>query len=245
MIDRISPTRRPAGKVAGYQRWRSLLFLHWPVPVEVLRSLVPAELSLDLHDGVAYVGVVPFAMQGVRPWWCPGAFAFNFLETNVRTYVVAGDRPGVYFFSLDANSRLAVFAARTGWGLPYHYAQCRWLRLGRRDPLPTRRARTGASIRSAINWGEHLEYRCPRRWNISFSSGICSLSSTRGSCSPARCTTRRIRFSRAHLLEVHDELMAAAGFPAACKLPALAHFSPGVDVEIFSLLPTNTVRGQQ
>src|SRR4051812_11011254 len=82
LIDRLSPTLRPAGRVAGFQRWRSLLFLHWPVPVEVLRPLVPAELALDLHDGVAFVGVVPFAMQGVRPRWWPEAFAFNFLETN-------------------------------------------------------------------------------------------------------------------------------------------------------------------
>ena len=77
MIDRIAPTRRPSGRVVGYQRWRSLLFLHWPIPVEILRPLVPAELTLDLHDGVAYVAVVPFVMEGVRPSWWPALFAFH------------------------------------------------------------------------------------------------------------------------------------------------------------------------
>src|SRR5438105_4554153 len=117
MIDRIAPTRRPVGRAAGFHRWRSLLFLHWAVPTEILRSLVPAELALDLYDGVGYVGVVPFAMEAVRPRWCPQRLGFNFLETNVRTYVLANDKPGVFFFSLDASSRIAVLAARAGWGL--------------------------------------------------------------------------------------------------------------------------------
>ena len=142
--------------LARFQRWRSLLFLHWPVPTEVLRSLVPAELSLDLHDGVAYVGVVPFAMQGVRPWWCPEAFAFNFLETNVRTYVLHGDKPGVYFFSLDANSRVAVFAARTWWGLPYHYARMEMSRSGDEICYHSRRASAGAVHQVRYQLGENL-----------------------------------------------------------------------------------------
>ncbi|MCA9069993.1 MAG: DUF2071 domain-containing protein, partial [Planctomycetaceae bacterium] len=121
-LDRIGPTKRPEGRCRGYQKWRSLLFLHWAIPVERLRPLVPAALELDLYEGTAYIGVVPFAMQGVRPRWCPERFAFNFLETNVRTYVSHQGRPGVYFFSLDAASRIAVWAARQFWSLPYFYA---------------------------------------------------------------------------------------------------------------------------
>ena len=111
MIDRTGPTLRPNRPVRGYQKWRSLLFLHWPVPLETLRPLVPKSLEIDLYDGVAWVGVVPFAMFGVRSRWWPPYQAFDFLETNVRTYVHHQGQPGVYFFSLDAASALAVWAA--------------------------------------------------------------------------------------------------------------------------------------
>src|SRR5687768_15954742 len=97
-IDRIWPTRRPEGAPRGYQRWRDLLFLHWIVPEPALRAVVPPALEIDTHDGNAYVGVVPFAMLGVRPAWLPERLGFDFLETNVRTYVHVGGRdPGVYF----------------------------------------------------------------------------------------------------------------------------------------------------
>src|SRR6185436_9693580 len=104
-IDRAHP-ERPAGKNGGEQRWRQLLFLHWTVPADAMRARVPAGLELDLWEGRAFVGVVPFAMLGVRPSWLPRFAALDFLETNVRTYVVRDGVPGVYFFSLEAASRL-------------------------------------------------------------------------------------------------------------------------------------------
>ena len=65
-------------------------------------------------------------MSGVRLRACPplpGTSAF--LELNVRTYVKHADRPGVWFFSLDAESALAVRAARRGFHLPYFDAEMR------------------------------------------------------------------------------------------------------------------------
>ena len=62
-------------------------------------------------------------MEGVRPQWWPRAAGLSFLETNVRTYVSYGGRPGVYFLSLDAAHWIAVQTARRFWGLPYHYAR--------------------------------------------------------------------------------------------------------------------------
>ncbi len=108
------------------QRWCDLLFAHWPVAAARLRPLVPAELDLDLCDGRGWVGVVPFRMEGVRfrglpP--LPGLGAFP--ELNVRTYVAHRGRPGVWFFSLDAASRLAVQVARAWFALPYYCAQMR------------------------------------------------------------------------------------------------------------------------
>src|SRR5262249_2174118 len=122
-MDRIAPSRRPQGANAGTQRWRELLFEHWTAPMEAVRALVPPSLELDLHRGEAWIGVVPFRMEKVRPAARPARLALNFFETNVRTYVHKDGVPGVYFFSLEAASRLAVAAARLTFGLPYHHAR--------------------------------------------------------------------------------------------------------------------------
>jgi uncharacterized protein len=106
--------------------WEDLLFLHWPVAPESLRPLIPAGLELDLFDGVAWLAVVPFRMRDTRLRWLPGMpGAATFPELNVRTYVRGGDLPGVWFFSLDAASTLAVKTARRFFHLPYHRADMR------------------------------------------------------------------------------------------------------------------------
>ncbi len=121
-LDRLAPARRDActGRRVGRQSWRDLLFVHWEVPVEALRRLVPPSLSIDTLDGRAYVGLVPFTMRDVT--FGPLRFA-DFLETNLRTYVHTGGVPGVWFFSLDAESALAVRGGRTLYRLPYHRAR--------------------------------------------------------------------------------------------------------------------------
>lgn len=106
--------------------WLDLLFAHWSFPPEVIRALLPPNLTLDTFEGRAWVGVVPFRMENVGPPglnWLPGVSAFP--ELNVRTYVVHEGKPGVWFFSLDAASMLAVQAARLGFHLPYFYAHMR------------------------------------------------------------------------------------------------------------------------
>ena len=125
VIDRLAPSRRPLQRAVMRQKWRDLLFVHWPVSVDVLRPLVPAELELDLFDGTAYVGLVPFTMTGVRPVGLPAVAGLStFHETNVRTYVRLADRdPGVWFFSLEAANAIAVHLARRLFHLPYHFAR--------------------------------------------------------------------------------------------------------------------------
>ena len=96
------------------QSWHDLLFAHWPLDPDALRSKVPANLPLDVFDGRAWIGVIPFHMTNVgaeRHAVDPGLSAFP--ELNVRTYVTLNGKPGVYFFSLDAASTLAVIGART------------------------------------------------------------------------------------------------------------------------------------
>ncbi|HVO82417.1 MAG TPA: DUF2071 domain-containing protein [Terriglobales bacterium] len=106
------------------QTWHDLLFAHWPVAAEGLRRLVPAELTLDAFEGQFWVGVVPFHMSGVRARGLPALPGLSrFPELNVRTYVTLGDKPGVYFFSLDAANLPAVWAARRFYRLPYFHAR--------------------------------------------------------------------------------------------------------------------------
>lgn len=106
--------------------WHDLLFAHWPLPPETLRPLIPEPLTLDTYDGQAWIGVVPFRMSAVVPRYTPPAPWFSaFLELNVRTYVTIADKPGVWFFSLDAANPVAVAVARRWFHLPYFRAQMR------------------------------------------------------------------------------------------------------------------------
>lgn len=141
-------------------RWEDLVFLHWPVDPDLVRPHLPDGLELETFDGKAWLGVVPFLMAATRFRYLPAVpTAYRFLETNLRTYVrntkdtAHGGRPGVWFFSLDAESRLAVAGARSGFGLPYFYARqtCH-----RTDGMVTyhnqRRDRRGPSARFAASW---------------------------------------------------------------------------------------------
>ena len=109
--------------------WNDLLFAHWAFDKEVVRALVPPQLTLDTYDGKAWIGVVPFRMEDTRPLVPGGALAADatrsrsFCELNVRTYVTVNGMAGVWFFSLDAESAAAVFGARTLFKLPYFRAR--------------------------------------------------------------------------------------------------------------------------
>ena len=117
------PWPQPDGPWFMTQSWHDLLFAHWPVDARVLQEKLPPGLPLDTFDGQAWVGVVPFRMTNVAPRGVPSVpLVSSFLELNVRTYVTLRGKPGVYFFSLDANSTLAVAAARTLFHLPYFSA---------------------------------------------------------------------------------------------------------------------------
>jgi uncharacterized protein len=107
-----------------FQSWQSLLFAHWRLDADALRPLVPAPLELDLRDGFAWLGMTPFLLSGLRlrPFPPPPGVS-EFPELNLRTYVRYGGRPGIFFFSLDAGSRLAVAGARAFYRLPYRVAE--------------------------------------------------------------------------------------------------------------------------
>jgi uncharacterized protein YqjF (DUF2071 family) len=104
-------------------RWVDLLFAHWPLDPAVLRPLIPKDLEVDIFEGEAWLGIVPFRMEDVSTRGLPALpWAGAFPELNVRTYVRHRGRGGVWFLSLDAGSRIAVQGARTAFHLPYYHA---------------------------------------------------------------------------------------------------------------------------
>jgi uncharacterized protein len=122
------------------QTWERLLFAHWRVEPDRLRTLVPDELPLDTHDGAAWVGLTPFAVTGLRLHGLPPSpLGSSFPELNLRTYVTVGGRPGIHFFSLDAGNRAAVRAARLSYRLPYRHARMTVHAHGERTRYASRR----------------------------------------------------------------------------------------------------------
>ena len=113
------------------QTWEDLAFLHWRVDADALAKLLPPELPPDTHDGVAWLGITPVVLTNFRLRGMPPLPKLStFPELNVRTYATVGDRPGIWFFTLDASSQLAVEAAKRIYKLPYHHAQMRVERHG-------------------------------------------------------------------------------------------------------------------
>src|SRR3954468_20098565 len=120
------PFPLPQRPYVGIMRWHDLLFAHWPADADDVRRAMPEPLRryLDLFDGKAWVGVIPFWMSNVTVRWIPALPGLStFPELNVRTYLTIDGKPGVFFFSLDAGNLSAVIAARAGFSLPYFHAR--------------------------------------------------------------------------------------------------------------------------
>jgi uncharacterized protein len=135
------PSPLPDGPWVMGQSWARLLFAHWRVPAEALRRTVPESVPLDERDGSAWLAITPFVVRGLRARGLPPApFAGRFAELNVRTYTTIDGRPGIYFLSLDAASRLAVAGARRLYRLPYFHARMSVHETGGRIEYRSRRA---------------------------------------------------------------------------------------------------------
>ncbi len=237
-IDRILPRQRPAEKIKGHQSWRNLAFLHWEVPVEELERLLPEGLQPDLFQGKAYVGLVPFEMKNIRPAWCPKALGFNFLETNVRTYVLHRNEPGVFFFSLDASSLTAVKIARWMWHLPYFHSGMTFSNertayeygLKRPDNIQSK-IKIEAGQPLSPSQPDSLEYFLLERYLL--------FTPLRGRI--LRGQVHHVPYPACHasLVDFEDQLLEVNGFTALNSSPDLVHFSTGVDVEIYSLKRTD------
>jgi uncharacterized protein YqjF (DUF2071 family) len=125
-LDRLAIRERSDGQPIMHQTWGKLLFMHWRIPEESLRPSIPERLTIDTFDGSAWIAITPFTMWDIRafpPYLPPVPGLSRMHELNVRTYVHLDGVPGVWFFSLNANSSVAVLTARAFFHLPYFNAE--------------------------------------------------------------------------------------------------------------------------
>jgi uncharacterized protein YqjF (DUF2071 family) len=219
------------------QRWDDLLFMHWPLAPDALRTLVPAELELDVHDAAVWVTITPFYLGSLRPRGIPLLpFVSEFAELNVRTYVRVDDKPGVYFFSLDAGSTLAVIGARTTFHLPYFRAamtvrrdadgsiqyESRRVQAGEPARFSATYSPTGAAARSAPGSLDHwlTERYCLYTLDAERTVYRVEINHAPWSLQPARVEIR------------HNTVASAAGIALPDEPPRVA-FSKRLDVLVW------------
>lgn len=235
-----------AGPRVMHQQWRDLLFLHWDVPPRVVGETLPPGLSVDTFENRAWLGIVPFRMQRVRPRGLPavpGISAFG--ELNLRTYVRGRDgTPGVWFYSLDAHQRLAVGLARTLFHLPYVWARIvterqdqqvryRWSRSkNARRSEPSFVYDTpddpGATPPAPAPPGSLDAFLVERYVLFSYAAKRRRLYAGRVVHPPYRIATPRVHRLDTSLFELN-------GFPPPRRPPSHVTWSPGVDVAVHAL----------
>jgi uncharacterized protein YqjF (DUF2071 family) len=215
-----------------HQRWEDLTFLHWRYPVAALRPLVPATLALDTYDGMAWVGISPFKVTGLRLPHTPGLpWIASFPETNVRTYVVdAYGHRGVWFFSLDAARLAAVVGARLVYALPYYWANMRVNVDGACASYTSRRLHgNDARNESRVQIGPRIAQ--PSDLELFLTARFRLYAQRNGRLLQADIEHPPWPLQRATILSVEQTLIQAAGLPRTEAMP-LAHFSRGVDVRV-------------
>jgi len=221
----------PSSPVALH-RWSDLLFVHYALPPQAVR--VPPPLELQTYRDQAWLGVVAFWMPTVRPRWLPRICGLRFNELNVRTYVTFEGEPGVYFYSLSADAKLAVRWARRFWKLPYRDATIEYDRFGSHRRFCCRRAdQTVWDVRFCVSdqvlaapTGSMEAFLVERYRLFTLANGTLYTVCVRHVPYPLLAAEA----------EVLDDSLACAD-AAVRELGAASHvvFSPGVDVEVFAL----------
>lgn len=231
-------TPRPVQRPVMLQRWDTLAYVHWPVDPDEVSSLLPDGVEVDTFNGAAWVGLVPFHMQDIRPPGVPAVpWVGTFPETNVRTYVVLPDgKRAVWFWTLDVPRSPAVLVARAAFGLPYRWAAATVERHGDLWSYRSKRRRPhdGAACRLDVRVGEAiaaddvsaLEHFLTARW------GLATHHLGRIWHGPVDHGPWPLQ--RAEIEVLDDELVEASGIhldPSTVGSP-LVHVTEGVDVRI-------------
>jgi uncharacterized protein YqjF (DUF2071 family) len=213
---------------AMFQGWDQMTFLHWPCDAGPLQARLPGGLTIDTYEETAWIGLTPFHLTGLRPPFLPAIRGLSdFPETNLRTYVRGPAGPGIWFFSLDAASLLAVFGARLSYGLPYHWATMRVSIAGRRMHYESARAGAAASI--TVEIGEPLPD--PDDLTLFLTERYRLYTRVLGLLAMAPVEHEPWPLHRARLVDLKETVRRAAGLPDGDR-PALVHWSPGVGVRV-------------
>jgi len=220
-----------------YQSWGKLLFMHWQMPVEALRTLIPERLAVDTFDGKAWVGMTPFTIWDARPIFVPPLpWVSDFHELNVRTYVHLDGVPGVWFFSLDANSLVAVMGARTFFRLPYHNAHINLTQQG--ETILYDASRIGATPPAEFNatWGigAALPQAEPGSLEFFLTERYCLYTADEGELYRCRIFHQPWPLQEAKLSSHRSSIIEADGLPTPAGDPLL-HCGGPVHVEVWPL----------
>lgn len=236
--DRLSIRTRPGGFPLLHQNWGKLLFMHWAIDAELLRPLIPSQLSIDTFDGKAWIGVVPFTMWGIRASFLPpvpGTSAFH--ELNVRTYVHRNGVPGVWFFSLDAVNSLAVWGARTFYHLPYFNAEMSLEQEGKTINYSSKRIdKRGAPAEFQAMWnvGEALDRSTPDSIEFFLTERYCLYSFHRNQLYRSRIFHQPWPLCRATLNARQCTMIESLGIAQPPKNPLL-YYAESIAVDIWPL----------
>jgi uncharacterized protein len=237
-IDRLSIRQRPDSLPIMHQSWQKLLFIHWELPPELLRPHIPDRLTLDTYDGKAWIAITPFLVTGARPVFLPPMPCLStFKEINVRTYVHFNGVPGVWFFSLDASSVLAVLGATAGFSLPYHAARMELRERGKDIFYSSKRAEPRQQpVEFEANWrkggllGEaqvdSLEFFLVERYCLYALSGKILYR--------ARIHHKPWQLQDAELVTCRSTMIEGQGLPKPAGTPLL-HYSERQDTSIWPL----------
>jgi uncharacterized protein YqjF (DUF2071 family) len=219
--------------VIGYQRWDEIAFLHWSVPPAAIRTHVDPRLELDLADGLAWISITPFTLRRARVRALPHLPALTeFHELNLRTYVRGGGVPGLWFFSLDAASWPAAAIARVTLGLPYFHARMERSASGGAHAYRSDRRAPGprpASLEASWIVGDPLEGGWLDRFLVERYALYTRMA---GALLRLRVRHPAWPLASARVERLEQTITGAAGLEVEPR-PALAHFSRGVDVELF------------
>ena len=222
-----------------YQSWGKLLFIHWQVPVEAIRGLIPSRLHIDTYDGHAWVALIPFSIWNLRPRFVPPLpWLSHFNELNVRTYVYLNGIPGVWFFSLDVNRLPAVLGARTFFHLPYYHAKISLHHEDRTIIYAAHRNGTGTSAQFNATWSIGADLPQPEPGSLDFFliERYCLYSSNKQKIYRARIHHKPWPLQRANLSKCNSNLLETNGIPLPASKPLL-HCAGPVDVAVWPLEP--------